>query len=478
MSSPVTLPLWMFVIIVLLALAALAHYLFLPGLHWLVRRRVNKVIEDVNSTLRVRLPTFQLSSREVLIDRLAHDPEIMKVVECEAVRRGVSRHALMSDVARYAGEMVPAFNAYFYFRLGYWVARKFLRALYKVRLGFAHEDALAPVASNTAVVFFGNHRSNMDYLLVTYLASRSAALSYGAGEWCRVWPFRSVMRLAGAYILRRNTQDVLYRKVLERYVQIATQSCVPHAIFGEGGLSRNGKVNAPKLGLLGYITKTFDVEGDLDILFIPVATNFDRVIEERTLVANAETDYRGRGARFVLASSSGFLLKQIWRKLTGNWPGFGTACANFGAPVSLREWSLKNEIDFSTLEKAQLFDVVQRLGEDLTDRVVEAMPVLPVPVLAHLLLSAEGPLEEAELARRALRLIEELRKAGAHFACAAGREDAAIADGLALLTQRGIVVKEDERSIAAAAHERPLLDYYANSVRQISAHIGTPLPTP
>ena len=150
MSSPVTLPLWMFVIIVLLALAALAHYLFLPGLHWLVRRRVNKVIEDVNSTLRVRLPTFQLSSREVLIDRLAHDPEIMKVVEREAVRRGVSRHALMSDVARYAGEMVPAFNAYFYFRLGYWVARKFLRALYKVRLGFAHEDALAPVASNTA----------------------------------------------------------------------------------------------------------------------------------------------------------------------------------------------------------------------------------------------------------------------------------------------------------------------------------------
>ena len=32
--------------------------------------------------------------------------------------------------------------------------------------------------------------------------------------------------------------------------------------------------------------------------------------------------------------------------------------------------------------------------------------------------------------------------------------DAAIADGLALLTQRGIVVKEDEQSFAAAAHER------------------------
>ena len=37
--------------------------------------------------------------------------------------------------------IVPAFNAYFYFRLGYWIAKRLARALYRVRLGYADELA-------------------------------------------------------------------------------------------------------------------------------------------------------------------------------------------------------------------------------------------------------------------------------------------------------------------------------------------------
>lgn len=472
MSSNVTLPLWLFLLLAVLALLALAHYLFVPGLRWLVRCRVNAVIEDVNQTLRVKLPTFQLSSREVLVDRLIHDRQVMDVVESEAARRGVARYALMTDVERYAREMVPAFNAYFYFRLGYWLARTFLRALYTVRTGFAHRAALAPVADNTTVVFFINHRSNMDYLLVTYLASRSAALSYGAGEWCRVWPFRSVMRLAGAYILRRNTDDPVYRKVLQRYVQIATESGVPHAIFGQGQLSRDGMVGPPKLGLLGYIAKTFDPGGDYDILFIPVATNFDRVVEERTLLANVDTDFRGRGSAFVLASTGGFLLKQIWRKLTGNWPGFGSACANFGEPVSLKAWSKENGIDFSCLDRQGLFEAVQRLGWDLTERVVRVMPVLPVPAIATALLETDAPLDRTALIRRTRDLLAEMRRAGAHVVADEAGEAAAIEDGLVLLTRRGLIAERDDQSLAAVPDERPLLQYHANSIGQLRSLIN------
>ena len=242
----------------------------------------------------------------------------------------------MTDVSSIAREMVPAFNAYFYFKLGYRVARWLLRAFYRVRLGFAHEQALAEIPPDTAVVFFINHRSNADYLLVTYLASDTVALSYGAGEWARVWPFRSLLRLAGAYILRRDTGDPLYRKVLERYVQMATEACVPHAIFAEGKLSRDGAINPPKLGMLGYITKTFDPAGPYDIMFIPVATNFDRVAEERTLIVNRDTDFRGRGGRFLMGGTARFVIRLLWRKLQGRSAGFGVACANFGEPLSLQ----------------------------------------------------------------------------------------------------------------------------------------------
>ena len=37
------------------------------------------------------------------------------------------------------------------------------------------------------MIFVINHRSNMDYVLVTYVAATSSALSYAVGEWAKVW---------------------------------------------------------------------------------------------------------------------------------------------------------------------------------------------------------------------------------------------------------------------------------------------------
>ena len=51
-------------------------------------------------------------------------------------------------------------------------------------------------------------------------AAEKAALSYAVGEWARVWPLQSLVRAMGAYFVRRNSKDALYRKVLERYVAI------------------------------------------------------------------------------------------------------------------------------------------------------------------------------------------------------------------------------------------------------------------
>lgn len=472
MSSTIALPVWLAILITVLAVLAVMNDLFLPGLRWFLRRRVNHVTEEVNTKLRVELPRFRLNSRELLIDRLVHDRDVMKTVEAEADKQGVTRQSLMIVVARYAHEMVPAFNAYFYFRIGHWLASGFLRALYQVRLGNAPEAALTPVPEKTAVVFFINHRSNMDYLLVTDAASQTAALSFGAGEWCRIWPFRSVLRLAGAYILRRNTDDPVYRKVLERYVQIATEARVPHAIFGQGQLSRDGMVSRPKLGLLGYMAKTFDYNGDTDILFVPVATNFDRVVEERTLLANVDTDFRGRGARFVLASTSGFALRQFWRKVTRRSSGFGIACANFGEPVSLKAWSRRHKIDFTQLDKQELFAAVERLGQDLTEQVIAIIPVLPVPAVAMALLDANDQIDEVELVRRTRGLLQAFRDLGAHVATDEDSEKAAIKTAIQLLIRRGVIVKSDEHSVAAEPKERHLLEYYANSIAQMREQIS------
>ena len=451
MTSPVELPLWLVLIATFLATLALINHFFLPGIRWFFRRRINRVITDVNARLRMKLPTFQLTKRQVLIDRLIYDPEVMKVVEQVAEERGIRRDGVMAEVTTYAREMVPSFNAFIYFRLGYRIARWFIRTFYWVRLGFAHENARAAFPEDASVVFVINHRSNMDYLLVTYLASRDAAMSYGAGEWARVWPVRSVLRSAGAYIVRRNAgNDGLYRKMLERYVQMASEGGVPQAIFVEGQLSRNGKVGTPKLGLIGYITRKFDPHGERDIMFIPVGTNFDRVFEERTLVSNSETDFRGRGGGFVLGSGLKFFAREIWRRITGRRLGFGMACANFGDPLSLREWSEKRQLNLSNMDKPEFFETVESLGREITARIIEIIPVLAVPVLSMHVLDRKAPGDEFALIEGAQKICNELRDRGAHIAFEKYGIESGLKSGLDLMTARGLLQKDEAGLLSPA----------------------------
>ncbi|HEV7591129.1 MAG TPA: 1-acyl-sn-glycerol-3-phosphate acyltransferase, partial [Longimicrobium sp.] len=288
MSAPVTLPLWLFVVIALFAAWAAMERLMVPSVRWFLRQRTNRVIEELNTRLPIEIPQFNLTRRQVLIDRLMYDPRVQEAAEAFAREQQMPREVVMERVGRYAREIVPAFNAYLYFRIGYWAARRMARLLYRVRLGWSDEAGLAGIAKGSTVVFVMNHRSNMDYVLVGYLASKRAALSYAVGEWARVWPLQALIRSMGAYFVRRDSGDELYRRVLERYVWMATSSGVTQAVYPEGGLTRDGRLRRPRLGLLDYILRAFDPRGERDLVFIPVGINYDRTLEDRTLLLDLE----------------------------------------------------------------------------------------------------------------------------------------------------------------------------------------------
>ena len=266
------------------ALWAVIDFLFIPGARWVVRRRVNRVIDELNTRLQLQIPAFQQTKRQVLIDRLTYDPKVMEAVEAVAQESHVPREVLIRKVERYAREIVPSFNAYAYFRIGYYLARRTAQLLYRVRLGYSDDEALSRIEPDASVVFVMNHRSNMDYVIVAYLAASRSALSYAVGEWARIWPLRTLIRSLGAYFVRRRSDNPLYRQVLARYVQAATAGGVVQAIYPEGNLSRDGRLRRPRLGLVNYMVSAFDPEGERDLVFIPVGINYDRVLEDRVLV--------------------------------------------------------------------------------------------------------------------------------------------------------------------------------------------------
>jgi len=395
MTEQVTLPVWLFVILLLLALWAALDRLLLPAVRWFFRRRVNRVIREIGVRLNIELPQFKLTRREVLIDRLFHDPRVQEAVEHEARERDVPRAELLACVDRYAREIVPSFNAYLYFRVGYWLGKNLAKLLYRVRLGYTDTGAIAAVNPKSSIVFVMNHRSNMDYVLVAFLAAERVALSYAVGEWARIWPLQQLIRSMGAYFVRRNSGDPLYRMVLQRYVQMATAAGVPQALYPEGGLSVDGKLRPPKLGLLDYMLKAFDPHGERDLVFIPVGINYDRVLEDRTLLRKLAVSAPRRGAFYAVAKALAFVANNLSLMATGRWYRFGYACVNFGRPISMRAYVAERCVDFGKLHAADRHREVERVAGLVMAEVARIIPVLPVSLVASVFVrSADAALSE------------------------------------------------------------------------------------
>jgi len=131
MGEPVTVPLWLFAAIAVFALWSLLDRLLIPSGRWFVRRRLNRLIDRVNLKLAVEIKPFQLTKRQVLIDRLVYDPQVVTAANDYARANNLPREVAMGEVQRYAREIVPTFNAYIYFRVGYSIARAVARFLYR-----------------------------------------------------------------------------------------------------------------------------------------------------------------------------------------------------------------------------------------------------------------------------------------------------------------------------------------------------------
>ena len=489
MLEPVAVPFWLLTLLIALAAWSILVLLLAPGMRWYLRRRLNRVIARVNSTLAMELPSFKLTRRQTLIDRLCNDPKVQAAAAEHAATSGEALAQVAHRIDRYAREIVPSFNAYIYFRIGYSLSRAIARLLYRVRIGFADEALLRDISPKSTLVFVMNHRSNMDYILVSFLAAEKVTLSYAVGEWARIWGLQQLIRSMGAFFVRRNSGDPLYRVVLSRYVQMATEAGVTQAMFPEGGLTLDGKLRAPRFGLLDYMLKGFDerdADGRRDLVFLPVGLNYDRVLEDRTQLLKLHPDAPRPGRIKSIKTLFAFWGGQLWRALNGTWHRFGYACVNFGAPLSMRAWCRENGVRFSDLPDAQRKREVTRVADQLMRRIGQVIPVLPVSLVAALFTDApQRRWSELELKAAMHERMARLQAQGAHQYIPRQDQDYAFGVGLRMLVQRHMVVEEDG-IFSVAPDAREIVAYYANAIAHLegdaaprdAAQEATAPPTP
>jgi glycerol-3-phosphate O-acyltransferase len=197
---------------------------------------------------------------------------------------------------------------------------------YKVAVEYERPDPFRGLPRDSIVIFLMNHRSNADYEVIAYVMMGDVSISYAVGEWARAFPLETLFKSFGSYFIRRRYRVPLYHAVLESYVQLIKRQGVTQGVFPEGGLSRDGALRPEKIGLLDYaLGVARDEECRRRMFVVPVAINYDRVLEDRTLLRELEVKAERPVTSRVtqLGEVARFAFYNATRIVTGRWKRYG-----------------------------------------------------------------------------------------------------------------------------------------------------------
>src|SRR5690348_1013262 len=434
-----------------------------------IRRYFDRMALRAVHRAGARVDRYKLTRRAYVRAQLVEEAVIRETVARTAVEQGTTEAAVWRIVDRYVHEIVPFFNVIAYYQLGYRAAGWLLNLFYKVTVEYEDRRRNEALPRDAVVVYLMNHRSNADYVLVSYALAGDVAISYAVGEWARAFPLEHLFKAFGSYFVRRRFREALYHTVLERYVQLITREGVTQGIFLEGGLTRDGKLRAPKIGLLDYVLGIArDPAYRRRLYIVPVAVNYDRVLEDRTLLRElAAADGHPHTSKLKqLREVVHYLWWNSARLATRRWKRYGRAAVTVGAPIPLVEW-FERERDLFQVARPERLGRVQHLCDQMMVRIGLLVPVTPVPLAC----AAIQSMERDYISRVALLdRMEEMRAVLVELNGRVIRADRDIAESWErawrMLRMRRVLVETGD-GYTLLPRGRDLVSYYANSIAHL-----------
>lgn len=463
MPDTVVLPFWLVVLLGLTAIVSSYHHVFGPLLRRYLRKKEGQTKARLSSHLSRQLPEVLQVGRKARIEFFLNKPFVKEAIQSAVSQGQGTQEILELRVQEYAKELTPGFYALFYFKIGFYLARAYIRMMYDIVIVKPAPPSIAKIPQSASVVLVGNHRSNIDVMLQAYLSSRTSMVSFAAGEWAKAWPMSLMIRLSGSYIIRRNEPLPLYRKILAEHVRDLVRAKMPQGIFLEGGLTQDGRVQSVKLGLMSYIISALGDSNVDDIVFVPIAMNYDQIPEDRTLLSNDGQEFVGRSKFFVVTATFWSLCTMAYSKVRYGRSAYGMAAVSFGEPVSARAWLQERGQTATELSEREKKAIVGPLAADLIDTIKDMIPVLPISLVATVMMKAQGEaVSRVDLLDRSLSLFQdELDRKGV-TSISVEEFSAKIDSAAKRLVSRGVLVENDDKFTVVSSNTA-LLEYIANS---------------
>jgi len=153
---------------------------------------------------------------------------------------------------------------------------------------------------------------------------------------------------------------------------------------------------------------------------------------------------------------------------------YGRVAVNFGTPLSTRSWVTEHPGALDLPREARL-PRVQELADTMLARIGDVIPVTPVPLAAAALLSfGETLVRRADLLNRIAAYREHLLERDAKLVHAERNAKAILDRAWQTLRMRRLVAGEGDGYVILPS-QRPLLEYYANSIGHLLPRTERPV---
>uniref|UniRef100_A0A3Q1GN75 Dihydroxyacetone phosphate acyltransferase-like n=1 Tax=Acanthochromis polyacanthus TaxID=80966 RepID=A0A3Q1GN75_9TELE len=247
-----------------------------------------------------------------------------------AVETGSPLETVMGDAGRILEEMSQNLQLGFIRLMAFTLTKVFKKLFRSIFINLDGLNTLQQAVQENPVVLMPNHRSYVDFLIVSYVlfAFDLPVPVIAAGiPLAGMKIVGEILRRSGAFFIRRSIgSDKLYWGVLSEYVRtIIRKEFAPFEFYVEGFRSRTLKSLTPKLGMMHMVLEPFFKGEVFDVTLVPISISYDRVLEESLLAHELLGVPKPRESTAGLLKASRILQED-----------FGSMFVIFGRPLSVR----------------------------------------------------------------------------------------------------------------------------------------------
>ncbi|MDO9528579.1 MAG: 1-acyl-sn-glycerol-3-phosphate acyltransferase [Syntrophales bacterium] len=430
--------------------------------HRLRRELIDRIDEEKRATVG---PV--LRSREEIIGMVLRDNDLVDFMKDMAADQKKDYYRVVKTAEKYLREIAADYSEPYieiWDKALTWLWNNIFDGVVVDRKGLAK---IRDVSKKMPFVIIPCHRSHMDYLLLSYVFYKhNIQLPFvAAGTNMSFGPFGHIFRKSGAFFVRRSFKgNAFYGEIFAKYVKVLLKEGLPIEFFIEGGRSRTGKMVMPKYGLLSMIIQAYKEGACDDLAIIPVFIGYDRVLEEKSYMAELGGAPKEKEKISTIIKSRKFLKKR-----------HGRVYINIAEPILLKSYLASQEKSFDDMSVYERQSLYRKIGYDIVSEISEVSVVTPFSLIALGLLSHyKRGISRDDLMGIVNELYDYLVFRNVSFSSSFANRKKAVEDALNLFESSGLISKmgaeadeeEEFREIVYSLvdDKRLNLEYYKNNI--------------